>query len=284
MCQVFYCPRGAPGRDLLWEANRANPHGIGFAWSENGRVSWSKGYDGNRFEEAVELFDGKPFPKAIHFRLATHGGKEMDMTHPFTITRLSRPELSGRTNSVLFHNGVWTDYDEHIIRGVMSGTIPKGVLNSSLSDSRAMAILAGNFGERILDLVNLSGEKVLILRGDGSSLRWGTWYSLDDDDDRPTRSGYRDSWWDDQWTAEVDTDFYYSNRFLRKEDREAYKKKMREKKSSSGKAGSGNVVVMGNTAPVRTNRKPHEKGSYLSADHEAVQAHIQGWEGGTDAH
>jgi hypothetical protein len=272
MCQVFYCPREVPSRDLLWEANRANPHGIGFAWVENGRVNWSKGYDDRRFEEAAELFESKLFPKAIHFRLATHGGKDMDMTHPFTITRLSKPELSGRTASVLFHNGVWTDYDDHIIRGVMSGTIPKGALNHNMSDSRAMAVLAGNFGERILDLMNLDGEKVLILRGNGSSVRWGTWYDIESEGDY-TRSGYIDAWWEKDLSLD-DAGFYYSNRFLRKEEKERWKKQMKEKNS-----GKGNVVMMGNTTEVKTNRKPVEKGSYLDADREAVQAHIEGWEG-----
>ena len=271
MCQIFWCPRDVPSLDILWEANRANSHGIGFAWVEQGRVNWSKGWDEKKFNEATAEFLTKPFPKAIHFRFATHGGGGMDMTHPFNVTRLSRPDLTGRSSSVLFHNGVWTDYDQHVLSGVIAGTIPKKALNYELSDSRGMALLAGNFGERILDLMDLTGEKVLIMHGDGTSVRYGTWY----------QDGEKD---EDEWYAWVnnrggvvereDTGWYHSNMHLSLESKKRYKARMEAKGKSSGGTQTSSSGTQTSSA-----HSVLPKGSYLSSDYEEVQAHLKTWEG-----
>jgi hypothetical protein len=246
-----------------------NPHGIGFAWVENGRVEWSKGYDSDVFASAIEEFESKPYPKAVHFRYATHGGKEMDMTHPFNMTKLSKPTLTGRSNSVLFHNGVWTDYDGHILTGIMSGSIPKQVLQWEMSDSRAMAVLAGNFGERILDLVDLTGEKVLLLKGDGSSIRYGTWYSGTKEDDNDDMS----AWWDKGIgkTESEKAGWYHSNMHLTEKAKKATRSGMTVVESREG-----NAIVLSETTKKSAN-SVLPKGSYLSGDYASVQEHIRVW-------
>lgn len=293
MCQIFWCPREAPSRELLLEANKCNPHGIGFAWVEGGRVSWDKGYEEKRVNEAIDSFLEKPFPKAIHFRLATHGGRGMEMTHPFTITRLSRPELRGRTSAVLFHNGVWTHYDDMILQGVLAGTIPKQALQYPVSDSRGMALLCGNFGENVLDLMDMKGEKVLILRGDGSSLRWGTWHSYTDGMD----SKDYEEWW---MRDDKDAPWFHSNVYLSKKEKEESKNKWRSggtNYNSNKETPSGKETQLTLPCKESESEKATSSGvvegkivscpdrlSYLDADYEEVQRYIALWEGGTDAY
>ena len=281
MCQLFSCPRGVPSRDVLWEANRANPHGIGFAWVEDGRVNWSKGYGEDRFAEAVELFEAKSFPKAIHFRLATHGGREMDMTHPFNITKLSKPTLQGRSQSVLFHNGVWTDYDDLLIQGLMSGGLPKRILDWEMSDSRAMAVLAGNFGERVLDLLNLTGEKVLVLRGDGESLRYGHWYLGDQEeveDDEEEDYSLEDFWDRREAREKARTLWFYSNQ--RKKDTVITAKKNDTVITETTK--NGVLTICEKNPSNTTNRTAKDvlpRGSYLNSDYEETMLALREWEG-----
>ena len=275
MCQIFFCPRDTPPKGVLKEANECNPHGIGYAWVEDGRVLWSKGFSNEQVELAAEEFESKPFPKAIHFRYATHGGQSLEMTHPFNITKLSAPALTGRSNSVLFHNGVWTDYDGLLIKGIVGGTIPKKVMTTPMSDSRAMAVLAGNFGEGFLELLDFSGEKVLVLKGDGGYYTFGTWYDGPEVDD------------DVQW--------YHSNYILTKHQKSEKKRKQHrwgghgsDYKSSHSSSGTDTTVHDTSHHPKDGDNRviPFKDtsayprvgtGSYLSLEREDVEKALEEW-------
>ena len=277
MCQIFYCPRDVPDEEILKEANVCNPHGIGFAWVEDGRVQWDKGWGDSQVETAMEMFLSKPFPKAVHFRYATHGGYSLDMTHPFNVTKLSAPALTGKSNSVVFHNGVWTDYDGILLKGIVGGTIPRKVMNTPMSDSRAIAVLAGNFGEGFLDLLDFSGEKVLLLNGDKRAIMYGTWYDGDGPKDKP--------------------DWYHSNWVLTKTQKTDRKKKHESAYSHLGvacEAAKENGHTSGKSAYSSTERvipfngttvfPRKESGSYLTKDYEEVQIALDEWERGHGGH
>jgi len=97
------------------------------------------------------------FPHVIHFRLATHGGKSPLLCHPFPISPTSPLALEGEAERVLFHNGIWQDWEKYCIETVLSHHVkfPSG----KMSDSRAMAWFTTIHGESILNLVD---EKVAI--------------------------------------------------------------------------------------------------------------------------
>jgi hypothetical protein len=175
MCQVLFSESANPPRQALVDGNAMNKDGFGFAWSKDKQVSWSKGFNSKELtEEMIDHYMALPFPKAIHFRLATHGGTTQALTHPFPIKRGNPHDLQGNAKSVLFHNGIWHAYDDRLREAILAGTLNPNVLEGGMSDSRAMAVLAQRFGVNILDVLNLGSNKVLILTGE-SYIQYGSW-------------------------------------------------------------------------------------------------------------
>jgi hypothetical protein len=127
-------------------------------------VQWNKGYEDSELTtEIIDHYMALPFPKAIHFRLATHGGTTRELTHPFPIKRGVPHSLKGEANAVLFHNGVWASYDDRLREAIFGGTLNPSVLDGQMSDSRAMAILAQRFGLNVFDIMSMGSNKILIL-------------------------------------------------------------------------------------------------------------------------
>jgi hypothetical protein len=253
-----------PSNHLLNEANKCNPHGIGFAWVENGRVKYDKGWQDSQIDHVIKVFSEKPYPKAIHFRLATHGGRSMEMTHPFPITKLSAPSLAGTTSSVIFHNGVWTDYNGLLIKGIVGGTIPKKVMSTPMSDSRAMAVLAGNFGEDFLDLLDFTGEKVLLMKGDGQYYSYGHWYDGDPDENPDEK---RPTW-------------YHSNSWLSKAAKDESKKKTRSGYYNDwDKEKKKDKKVVPFKVETESTYGGDPSQTYLNMDREEVEAQLRQWNG-----
>ncbi len=171
MCQILFSKEANPPREAIFDANTMNKDGFGFAWVEGGNVRWDKGYESGELNAALmDRYLALPFPKAIHFRLATHGGVIPELTHPFPIKRGVPHDLAGTAKAVLFHNGIWHDYDDRLREGILAGVLNPNILQGGMSDSRAMAVLAQRFGEDFLDLLSLGSNKVLVLRSD-------TWYT-----------------------------------------------------------------------------------------------------------
>lgn len=175
MCQVLFSKTANPPREAIIDANLMNKDGFGYAWVDRDTVRFDKGFDASELTDAlIEKYLALPFPKAIHFRLATHGGVIPELTHPFPIKRGVPHDLVGTARAVLFHNGVWHDYDDRLREGIIAGTINPNVLVGGMSDSRAMAVLAQRFGEDFLDLLSFGSNKVLVLRHD-TWYTYGTW-------------------------------------------------------------------------------------------------------------
>jgi hypothetical protein len=153
-----------------------NRDGFGFAYVvDQNAVEWNKGYSKEELtDELIEYYFSLPFPKAIHFRLATHGGTSRELTHPFPIKRGNTHDLKGKAPAVLFHNGIWHAYDDRLREAILAGTLNPNVLKGGMSDSRAMAVLAQRFGIDILDVLGLNSNKVLILSGE-RFVTYGSW-------------------------------------------------------------------------------------------------------------
>lgn len=101
MCIAIY---QAPGvrlpKEQLVESWRNNPDGGGFAYFDsNGEIVIEKDMtlDGmlRKYERAVDRY-AQYSPFAVHFRIATHGGVNIDNCHPFRVN----------DDTVMIHNGI----------------------------------------------------------------------------------------------------------------------------------------------------------------------------------
>ena len=115
MCIAICKPMGAdvPSEDTLHQCWVNNPDGAGFAFAHEGNVFIKKGFmTWDNFISSFNYWNNKINFKnkgmLIHFRIATHGGTNRSMTHPFPIETdegaLSKPEYI--TNYAVIHNGI----------------------------------------------------------------------------------------------------------------------------------------------------------------------------------
>ena len=102
-----------PSEETLRHCWDNNPDGAGFAFAHEGNVFIKKGFmTWDNFINSFKFWDNKINFKnkglLIHFRIATHGGTNASMTHPFPIETdegaLSKPEYI--TNYAVVHNGI----------------------------------------------------------------------------------------------------------------------------------------------------------------------------------
>jgi len=122
-----------PNEATLRRCFTSNPDGAGFAWSDDKKVYWRKGYETfEAFYEALKTtFPDETIEKqhaiVLHFRIGTHGPKKSKShMHPFPVDVLTlqqTTELEGSASMVLFHNGVISDITRGNTDKVMSDNI-----------------------------------------------------------------------------------------------------------------------------------------------------------------
>ena len=179
MCIIAICSRGHfLGNQEITNCFNSNPDGVGMGWSDGSKVHIKKGFMTlesflNYYCDEFQVQCQDAFiPHVIHFRTATSGDISREMTHPFVMSTASELIVDGLVdNSVLFHNGVMSDWKALLVNMVTSGQIPampKGPMN----DTRVAAIMASlpNVGDEVLEV--LSGKFVKI-QPDGTIIRWG---------------------------------------------------------------------------------------------------------------
>src|SRR5688572_7373629 len=161
MCVIIVCENDHPSSEMIEKMWKQNPHGAGAAWKADGKLHWKKGLS---LEEVTELSPTLPLPYVMHFRLASVGGIDRKLTHPYTIDEFDNGlSLEGSTTgSLLFHNGHWGIWKDAVLAAapVFGQPIPSG----KWTDTRAMAWLTKLYGEGYLDLM---GEKTIIMRPEG---------------------------------------------------------------------------------------------------------------------
>jgi glutamine amidotransferase len=174
MCLAIYKPATTkPDEEAYRCGFNNNTHGAGFAAAVNGGLVIGKGFF--KFKEFWKAF--QPYaecPALIHFRLATHGKKDSDNCHPFSIA----------DNLAMIHNGILpicTKADEtksdtwHYVESVLK---PLHVLDPEFYKHDAISYLGR---------CAISGSKFAFLRADGDFALWneedgvwendGHWYS-----------------------------------------------------------------------------------------------------------
>lgn len=163
MCVILVCPKNVrPDRVTLDACHKANPHGAGVAWREDGEVRWFKGLAPDDLEILIPELPGEI---VIHFRWASVGEVTPRLCHPFPVTRLATTRLSGHARAVLFHNGTWGGWERTLAR------MPRRELSGPLSDSRIAACLVDCCGVDALD--RLPGRYVFFERD--FTLLFGRW-------------------------------------------------------------------------------------------------------------
>lgn len=112
MCVIAYFPKNSkePKKEDLKAMWDRNPDGGGMMWIEKDGVHYSKGYfDFNEFyKDFLIIKRDYDFECAVHFRIATSGGINQEMCHPFPLTneKSKLKALWGKTNCAVMHNGI----------------------------------------------------------------------------------------------------------------------------------------------------------------------------------
>lgn len=161
-----------------------NPHGNGLAWMDNVKghlfVHWKKGIKDEDVKNLVKNLGNTMV--VFHARIATVGGTNGLLTHPFPVTLNPRLQYNGVDDMVLFHNGHYSGWEK---------LIPEASLKSheyAWSDSRAIAHGLASGQVKIEDLGKAVGGVFAILstkpfNGDanvGTVEHYGDWEKLDD--------------------------------------------------------------------------------------------------------
>lgn len=166
-----------PSLETLLACQASNRDGGGVAWVENGRPQYVKNVDANFIHNILQTKKGQV---VAHFRIATVGGIQPVLCHPFPIARNPSEGLSGSAKRVLFHNGTWGDWEKNLNKAIKSVNAhrPSGLF----SDSRAGAVVASIKG---LKAIHTFGGKFCVLSKKGAFMYnegWvkhtdGVWYS-----------------------------------------------------------------------------------------------------------
>ena len=167
MCCIIICEKERVSFEVLWAADASNSDGLGIAWVSKGAIRWRKGLD---LDDCFQLAATIPLPYVIHARLATVGGEDKKLAHPFPIERSPRLQLKGKAKSVLFHNGHVSEWRALLSVAGMSA-LPKNP--KGWSDSRAIAHVVAVRGASVLR--ELTGNRFAVLDKDKGVIRFGSW-------------------------------------------------------------------------------------------------------------
>lgn len=201
MCLAIYKPAGKEiPEHFLREGFRSNPHGAGFAFSENNTITIRKGYFsiGRFLENYIAVCH---LPMLVHFRLATHGRQDRNNCHPFLIKS---------SRSAVVHNGIINiqstqDLSDtgHFVKLVLEPIAKAGMLNHPAT-KYLVEQAVGSFNK--IAVLNADGSHLIFNEDQGHWLD-GVWYS---------NKGYLPSRWylDDykcEWEKEM-MDMDYATR------------------------------------------------------------------------
>jgi hypothetical protein len=174
MCVIAVYEKNYPSGEDLINMESMNPHYAGIAWRDNGKIKFKKGINAKDImmtikEERIQL------PFVVHFRITSVGITDKQLNHPFPINESASLELEGESESVLFHNGTWTDYKNEIKNICLFKNVkaPDGLI----SDSRIMAWVAHHSGANYLGAVIGDSDKVVIFTPT-EILKFGKWYDF----------------------------------------------------------------------------------------------------------
>ncbi|MCK9578540.1 class II glutamine amidotransferase [bacterium] len=175
MCVIIYKHSKAklPTSDILTEASKRNPDGIGIAYTTNGKkkVMIEKGISLDYLLSINKEGEYLSNQSVIyHFRIATSGGKEKSHCHPFPLSEklddLSSTE--GLFNTVLAHNGRMSSFENNKEYSDSQMFIHKIVSKLSFNDLSSIKI-------RRLFKAATQGSRFIFLNKNGNICKFGQW-------------------------------------------------------------------------------------------------------------
>lgn len=153
-----------PTEVMIEKAAEYNDDGIGVAYregdKENRVVVWHKGLENTDLDEVKKMAKDLPVPYVMHFRAASIGDVCKQLTHPFPIDVKVPLALTGKTKGrVLFQNGTWDDWRKWLLEAIVKSNVklPAG----KWSDTRAMAMLSGIYGDWFMELLSDTQKAVV---------------------------------------------------------------------------------------------------------------------------
>ena len=178
MCVIVFKSRGQdlPPRDLLWKCWDRNSDGAGIMYHKNNKVHTTKGF--MTWKSFITAYNKLKLKKndlvAIHFRITTSGGTNVEMCHPFPIEKDFKRLIAKETecDNALMHNGVLS-IDQP---GFMSDTC-----------YYAWKILSGDGlinninQEYVREIINcaIKPNRFIIMQGNGITRMWGKWETVE---------------------------------------------------------------------------------------------------------
>lgn len=217
MCLAIYKPANVtPDWTRLETGMCYNSDGAGFAVAVDGQLIVEKGFfKFSDFKKALEPFG--EHAAIIHFRLATHGGKNKRNCHPFALADFGGPD--DHEQVAVIHNGIfyqaandkkeWSD-TWHVCRDVLH---PMWLSDPSLFYKPEVIALGDGFVGASNKLVFLNSKGEFCIWGEYNG-HWdaGCWWSNKSYDDyrvadpRWKSKSYGAGGWQDD-----DSDAYYRN-------------------------------------------------------------------------
>ena len=226
MCLIVLKPKGANNsftKEKFDNALIANPHGIGIAYSEGGKLIIEK------FAQPQDIAD-KIYEKIankdaflIHFRYATHGVKDEVNVHPFIIT----------DNLCVAHNGVIRNYKEINKDWSDTKNYVEGVLKPYIQEHGQETFKSPEFIKMVEEQIGYGSKMVFVDNNMNYSIaneKAGSWidgcwysntYSIEDytkkrqaaADKKAWASSYNDKKYDNLDDYDFDYDYgnYYGN-------------------------------------------------------------------------
>ena len=163
MCIIALCSDRALTDNELENCFDSNSDGAGLAWYTGSKLNFSKGF--MEHEEFIKLYKrhSKSLPHVAHFRVSTSGGVKEELCHPFECSVTASLKLRGTASApLLFHNGVYSNWEKFLFVTIMPALIEKGLPlpDGRWNDTRAIALGISLLGENFLRL--MSGKFVLM--------------------------------------------------------------------------------------------------------------------------
>ena len=171
MCIAILKPRSKKLlKEHLENSWHNNPHGAGFMYPSDGKIAVVKELnDFESFYNKYKYIEDAEVPMVIHFRLATHGKKDLDNCHPFLIN----DSVGFVHNGII--SGVGTSSDKSDTNLFRDKLVKLGL--TDIPNKVMHKLISGFVGQHNkLIFLNKDGKATIVSESAGS---WkdGVWYS-----------------------------------------------------------------------------------------------------------
>ena len=180
MCLMLFNPTLNPiPSSYISRAFAINHNGFGAMWAENGKIETIQGmYNESEIHDIFKMLDGKVY--AAHFRMATSGRVNKEMTHPFPVLTVKEDDV----DLYVMHNGVFSNYeptdvlsDTAVFAKSMSGVFRNIKTTEPLWEEDSIKELGDHISKSNKVLFMRGDGKVSIINEDAGLYENGVWYS-----------------------------------------------------------------------------------------------------------